>query len=524
MSRRHGTYITRTKHGVYYFQLRVSKFEANLLGVRSRLFRKSLGTKDKWEAISKARRFWVQLEKKLLRGRTMPIKSSEQSMEDFLREQDEIEEHRMQRSRFIRAALDFTDRLEAIPDWDEMGREILFDSRTQLEIMAMQWVADDEIDLNSYRTPELPQTPQAYIDYRRAHLKGEYVSILMDKWMADKEAEKPKSNKVKKDLTNRIKLFIEIVGDIKSDELSHDEIDRYKQILPKLPPNRKKKKETRNLSLDEIVKKDWDQKLAPKTLETYVDTLKGFLRWCVDRDYVVNNISVPLRGFCTNAESYSYLPFTHEDLQSMFCSKYYLKGAWKADSEFWVPLIGLLTGARLEEICQLRYTDIDNDKQFADFHYFEFTPLAKKSQLKSSSSQRAIPVHPVLIDLGLLDLISLKSESDPMLFSDLRERDGRYSDDFSDWFNRTFFKNVGIKVEYPHKRKSFHSFRDVIGDKIEGLGYSERVVGHWLGHKETTMAGKHYLSKTDLATKWEILNKIEFGIDFKELRRWIPRK
>jgi hypothetical protein len=134
--------------------------------------------------------------------------------------------------------------------------------------MAMQWVADDEIDLNSYRTPELPQTPQAYIDYRRVHLKGEYLSILMDKWMADKEAEKPKSNKVKKDLTNRIKLFIEIVGDIKSDELSHDEIDRYKQILPKLPPNRKKKKETRNLSLDEIVKKDWDQKLAPKTLET----------------------------------------------------------------------------------------------------------------------------------------------------------------------------------------------------------------------------------------------------------------
>jgi len=57
MTRRVGSYITRTKHGVFYFQIRVSQFEAKRLGVKSSLFRRSLGTKDKAQAIQLARRY-----------------------------------------------------------------------------------------------------------------------------------------------------------------------------------------------------------------------------------------------------------------------------------------------------------------------------------------------------------------------------------------------------------------------------------------------------------------------------------
>lgn len=53
--------------------------------------------------------------------------------------------------------------------------------------------------------------------------------------------------------------------------------------------------------------------------------------------------------------------FSKEDLEKLFClSPEYGQDTLEHAHHFWIPLIGLYTGARLEEICQLLKTDVIN--------------------------------------------------------------------------------------------------------------------------------------------------------------------
>ena len=61
MSVRSPSYITKSHHGVYYFQIRVDKILRIRLGISSKIYRKSLSTKDKKIALRLARRLWVEL-------------------------------------------------------------------------------------------------------------------------------------------------------------------------------------------------------------------------------------------------------------------------------------------------------------------------------------------------------------------------------------------------------------------------------------------------------------------------------
>ena len=65
----------------------------------------------------------------------------------------------------------------------------------------------------------------------------------------------------------------------------------------------------------------------------------------------------------------------------------------------WVPFICAYTGARVSEVCQIRAQDI---LQIDNVWCVRFVPEA--GSLKNSGSERAVPLHPALIDLGILKL------------------------------------------------------------------------------------------------------------------------
>ncbi len=58
-------------------------------------------------------------------------------------------------------------------------------------------------------------------------------------------------------------------------------------------------------------------------------------------------------------------------------------------------MIGRYTGARMNEICQLKAEDITKDV----IHI-------RGEQLKTANARRSIPTHPKLIELGILDWVS----------------------------------------------------------------------------------------------------------------------
>lgn len=186
--------------------------------------------------------------------------------------------------------------------------------------------------------------------------------------------------------------------------------------------------------------------------------------------------------------------FTIEDLSRIFGSPIYTQGYLPLGGGkiacFWLPLLALYTGARLEELAQLQVSDIRAAKGLG--YYLSISDLANTgAQLKNAHSRRNIPLHPVLIACGFLDHVRNRQEDSSKggyLFPDLKINPrGKRSGYFSNWFSGYLRRKVGVS----DTRKVFHSFRHTFKDLCRKHGIEEAVHDALTGHKSPS-ASREY--------------------------------
>ncbi len=133
--------------------------------------------------------------------------------------------------------------------------------------------------------------------------------------------------------------------------------------------------------------------------------------------------------------------FRHEELKILFrqCKDEELCIKCGDRALLLVPLIGLFTGARLNEVCQLNpNTDIKQDMK-TGIYYFHFTDEGLvegiEKSIKTSSSRRIVPIHSKLIELGFLDYVDhVKSGGHKIIFPSWPPNHGKASAKVSKWF------------------------------------------------------------------------------------------
>ena len=108
---------------------------------------------------------------------------------------------------------------------------------------------------------------------------------------------------------------------------------------------------------------------SEKTHFDYIYTLRSLFAWALKRKYIKEDPfdEIDLPNPEISKESVKYLPFSVQHLQIMFSSKLFLRH-WdenpKQRTMFWLILLALYTGARLNELCQLEFEDIQEDEGF----------------------------------------------------------------------------------------------------------------------------------------------------------------
>lgn len=267
----------------------------------------------------------------------------------------------------------------------------------------------------------------------------------------------------------------------------------YKDLLTALPASWRKLKATRKLSLHDAVAYARKHKLPgqdPESVNKKLTIVGQFFRWAVN-EYAELAILNPVHGFKVDKESGAndeWDPFTVEQLNAIFRTppytgavsdtKWQHKGpnVLRESEKFWLPVLGLFTGARLNELCQLTRAHI---REHEGVHYIALTKemrLKKNPKMKLSPGIRNIPLHPCLIDVGFLEFVATRSGR---LFPDLpMHSSGRYSDAPSKWFAR-LLKAFNIKTQ----KTSFHSLRHsftTFASRHMDFDVRERLVGHVL--------------------------------------------
>jgi integrase len=294
----------------------------------------------------------------------------------------------------------------------------------------------------------------------------------------------------------------------------------YKEHLQVAPSNAKKKYP--NLSPLEQVKTARQDNAAPMSSETqnnYLQCLSTLYSFAESElDYQDKN-PFKGRGYTKATRQQARdrrSAFSNDQLTNLFSSPIYMgckslptcyaEGRLipRDSHKYWVPLIGLFTGMRLQEILQLYLEDV---YQHDGLWIFDLNENHPDKHLKTPQSKRLVPIHSDLIELGLIDLWEKKKadSNDKRLFEDAKvASDGTYSSTFSKWFSR-YLKNMGIKTA----KTSFHSLRHNMKDGFRNSGASDELAENFMG-RSTGTTGEAYGSGYSVESLHDALHKIKF--------------
>ncbi|MGD9729595.1 MAG: site-specific integrase, partial [Nitrospiraceae bacterium] len=268
--------------------------------------------------------------------------------------------------------------------------------------------------------------------------------------------------------------------------------------------------------------------MSPKTRFSHAQAVNMFLTWGKEQAYPVpSQYKGILKPYLAKPkEPAREKAFTGEELKLIFGTEQYRKGAFTRPSDYWVPLLGLLTGAREAELCQLHHADIYQDQK-TNLWVIDFNDKAGKN-LKTPASRRKVPIHPTVITLGLMEYLeNARTRSNTRLFPDEAVNDRGEYGAFSKRFNR-YKTNLGIRTSKDQK-KDFHSLRHALIEHLVSKGVEEYIMNAIVGHSQATrtMTVSKYGGKgtEDLLTLNKAILKIYWDLDFTKIKPngWIEQ-
>jgi len=299
-------------------------------------------------------------------------------------------------------------------------------------------------------------------------------------------------------------LFIKISGDVPINQYDHQAIRQYKETLGKLPANRNKIEKYRDKTIDKIISMPDVKPMAVNSVNKNIRRLSQLFKWAVQNGYIERNIVEGMSLPETKRQDKYREVFDKEDLAKIFSSPIHKKKEYLHSYYYWLPLLGLYTGARIEELCSLYLED------FKVEHGINIISINSNhdKKLKSKAAERLIPVHPELEKLGLLKHVDkLRIKKEKQLFPELpRQRDG-YSQTPSKWFGKFKIK-VGITSQF----KVFHSFRHTVANTLKQADVPRDQAAEILGHdrgKDVTYG--RYGKSSEAKRQLEVIKKLDFS-------------
>lgn len=182
----------------------------------------------------------------------------------------------------------------------------------------------------------------------------------------------------------------------------------------------------------------------------------------------------------TGSAKEARLSFEQHDLTALLDLDALETEARKHPWRYWIPLLGRYTGARLEELCQLRTDDFVEQQGIL---CIRIDDSSEGQNLKNASSRRMLPVHPSLIELSLLRHVeTARATGAHRLFPELEPVRGKLGHAPSKWFGRYKAKRGIVD-----SKKTFHSFRHTLIDDLRDAGVQDSLIKRIVGHEDSAV-------------------------------------
>lgn len=337
-------------------------------------------------------------------------------------------------------------------------------------------------------------------------------------------------------------LFIELMDDPPLSSIEVETIHEYARRLSRLPNDiYQSRRRFKVSSLNELMEIAERERLPHKngtTVRGHVGRIAEILNYAASKGMMHAN---PASGFQREwGVTKKARPqderelFGSTELDLIFSQEWFATGAGKFSEKgwtdwrpfyFWLPLLALTSGGRLNELAQLYLNDIRQSEKDSSVWYLDFNlnqpdkidaddrdEWESDKSLKTVNAIRVVPLHEVVIRAGLPDYVeALRRAGYVRLFPELKRDDVKgYGKPAGSWFNERFLgRQLGIER---NGRKTFHSLRHNFITAVERLDLPERVMAQLAGHERgRTQSGTRYAKDRAAEELKPIIDRLGFA-------------
>lgn len=342
---------------------------------------------------------------------------------------------------------------------------------------------------------------------------GIKLKRLVDDYVSENLRSERWSQRTIKEYRTCLNLFLLYFGDVALSTITYIRMREYKDLLMRLPSNYSKKPQYRDQSLEQVCGSKAGKGLSVSAINRYLRLASSLFRYAIKNGHMSVDYAQGLKLPKKRRPDEERSIFTKEDLEKLFYSTEYEYGTHRHPWQFWLPVLAVFTGARLEELCQLSVSDVyEEDKIWV----LDINSQDGK-RLKNRSSERLVPLHPTIIgQLGFPQYVErVRAGGNGRVFPELRRVQGCYGHYPSRWF-RKYRKSCGVSAS----NKNFHSFRHTFVDGLKQKQVPEVLVSQFVGHNIPGITYGRYGKPIDVKDLYQsVVLKLEFGLEWRVLNR-----
>jgi integrase len=385
------------------------------------------------------------------------------------------------------------------------------------------WGLISEVSFDEFMRPTLKMTPQpgdtredriqAQVEFLQAagfagagsqapKKPSPLFSELVEDYKRDRLAAKRWTPKTQDENLAVYKMCIDIIGNLPISEIGEEQALTYLETMQKLPPNMNKMPAYRGKSIIEIIALN-PAPMATRTINKSLERISSLFKFATSKPKYDLRYN-PFSGRSLDeSDGQQREPFTNDELARLFGAAEHAQRQYTTAYSYWLPLMGLLTGARLNELCQLHLSDFE---VVGGIDCINIQDAEEGQRLKNKSAKRLVPIHDKLIEIGLIRYVDrLRAQGHDRLFPTLKLTDEGYGKMPSRWFGR-FKERCGIMEKHT---KVFHSFRHTFISTLLDNDVEETAIAPIVGHDGKLITGQVYWNVKDAVKRKPTVEKFQ---------------
>lgn len=369
-------------------------------------------------------------------------------------------------------------------------------SRLKGDWMAAANLPKDELLSNEVKRKQAAPRPQ-----------GRKLSELFDRYKGNRLAADGDSRASKKSIEAcrvNTEQFIQLMGDLSMAEITREVVHEYREKVSLLPA---KGVGLRTMSLEkqlEAGRNNWLPRISAATVRNKIKFLSAVfsvgvrLNWLTENPIIAGGLSGDVTKAATRSSNARNVrrDYNSDELKKIFISPIFDGSGWAppraefGEAWLWLPLLMYYTGARREELAQLKAREvIVRPGEPAHLDIMTSTEEGDARGVKNDGSRRLIPLHPALIERGFLDYVETVRSEQGQLFPKLKPSPKGY-------YGASFGKRWAIYLREVVKLETTvlpaHGFRHTFKTLCRRAGIQEDVSDAITGHAGGNRVARSY--------------------------------